>query len=223
MLSASISITQMTQRFSRPLGTHALAALLLLLGDNSLRAAEPAPEKPAAEAPAAEKPAAQPPAGGDRKIEMAGGKLKMTAPANWQRKKPQNQIIEHEFAVPPAEDDSEDGRVTIMGAGGSVDANIERWVGQFTQPDGSATKAKTSKLKVGDDEVHIVDISGTFNDTRGPFSGTPAVERKKYRMLSAIVTTKKFGNYFVKFAGPQRTVAENEKAFEAMLQGLETK
>ena len=60
--------------------------------------------------------------------------------------------------------DTEDGRLTIMGAGGSIEANIDRWYGQFKQPDGSSTKdkAKVSKSKVAGQTVHMVDISGTF-------------------------------------------------------------
>ncbi len=40
------------------------------------------------------------------------------------------------------------------GQGGSTEANIERWMGQFEQPDGSSTKdrAKKSETKAGDSE-----------------------------------------------------------------------
>ncbi len=156
-------------------------------------------------------------------IVLGGGKLRMKAPAKWQRKKPQTQIVEHEFAVPAAEGDKADGRMTIMGAGGGVEANIDRWYGQFTQPDGGNTRdrAKVKKIKVAGQEVHLVDISGTFKDQRGPIA--PAVERPKYRMLAAIIVTPGQGNYFVKFYGPQRTVSENEKAFVNMIDGLEYK
>ncbi len=52
----------------------------------------------------------------------------------------QTRIVEHEFAIPAAEGDKADGRFTIMAAGGSVDANIDRWYAQFSQPDGGSTK-----------------------------------------------------------------------------------
>jgi hypothetical protein len=160
---------------------------------------------------------------GDHAITIADGKLKLRAPDGWKRKKPQSSIIEHEFVVPAAAGDSPDGRVTVMGAGGSVDANVDRWIGQFSQPDGKSTKerATTKKIKAAGEDVHLVDISGTFKDQLGPLA--PAVERPKYRMLSAIITTKKSGNYFVKFYGPERTVADNEKAFVTMIERLESK
>ena len=71
------------------------------------------------------------------------------------------------------------------------------------------------------EDVHLVDISGTFKDQRGP--AAPAVERPKYRMLAAIVATKSAGQYFIKFYGPERTVTEHEKGFLSMIDGMERK
>lgn len=156
-------------------------------------------------------------------IAMAGGKLTLQAPETWVRKAPQTRIVEHEFAIPAAKGDAADGRLTVMGAGGSVEANIDRWYAQFTQPDGGSTRdrAKVKQIKAGGQDVHLVDISGTFKDQRGPMA--PAVERPKYRMLAAIVTTKDAGNYFLKFYGPERTVTDNEAAFVKMMEGLQQK
>lgn len=156
-------------------------------------------------------------------LNLAGGKLQLKAPATWTRKQPQTAIVEHEFAIGASKGDSADGRLTVMTAGGGVDANIDRWFGQFTQPDGGSTRdrAKIKKLKIAGEDVHLVDLSGTFKDQRGPVA--PAVERPKYRMLGAIIATKSLGNYFIKFYGPERTVADNEKAFVTMIEGLERK
>jgi len=156
-------------------------------------------------------------------IALAEGKLRLKAPESWLRKKPQSMIVEHEFAAPAAEGDTTDGRLTIMAAGGSVEANIDRWISQFSQPDGGDTKqhSKTKKIQVAGEDVYVVDISGTFRDQRGP--GAPAVERPKYRMLAAIIATKSLGNHFVKFYGPEQTVAKHEKGFQTMIEGLEKK
>jgi hypothetical protein len=130
-----------------------------------------------------------------------------------------------EFSIPASKDDAAEGRMTVMAAGGTIDANIDRWYGQFTQPDGSSTKdaAKRKKIEAAGETIHLVDISGTFKDQKGPFA--PAVEREKYRMLAAIVTSKKSPrtNYFLKFYGPRRTVADHEQAFVDMLEGLRRK
>jgi hypothetical protein len=150
---------------------------------------------------------------------MELGKLRLVAPENWQRKEPSVRIIAYEFAAPAAKGDDTPGRMTVMAAGGSIEANIQRWYDQFTQPDGESTakRAKTQKKKIGDHTVHIVDISGTYKDQRGPFA--PAVNRDGYRMLGVIIEAPD-ANYFVKFYGPARTVAEHERAFLAMIEGL---
>ncbi|REK12277.1 MAG: hypothetical protein DWQ37_12515 [Planctomycetota bacterium] len=156
-------------------------------------------------------------------MSLAGGKLELEAPADWVRKQPRTRIVEYEFEIPAAEGDQNDGRLTVMSAGGGVEANIERWYGQFKQPDGGSTKeqAKVEKIAVADQEVYLVDISGTFSDRRGPFA--PAVERPDYRMLAAIIPTAGGGDQFIKFYGPAKTVAENQQAFRKMIDGLKTK
>jgi len=153
-------------------------------------------------------------------VKLARGAFTLKAPGEWKKVKPRVRIIEHEFSIPAAEGDERAGRMTIMGAGGSIEANIKRWFGQFSQPDGGSTeeRADVEEKTIAGQKVHIVDVAGTYNDKRGPFA--PGVKRPKYRMLAAIVETKGKGNYFLKFYGPQKTVAANEKAFEAMVNSL---
>ena len=159
-------------------------------------------------------------------ISLADGKITFAQPKEWTKKNPKSQIIEYEMEAPSSEGDKETGRITFMGAGGDVEANITRWIGQFEQPDGSSTKekTKTQKLSVSNQEVHYVDISGTYKDTPGgPFAGGKTVMREKYRMLGAIIVTKNAGRYFVKFYGPEKTVKDNEKVFQDLVNSLEVK
>ena len=149
------------------------------------------------------------------------GKLSMVTPKDWVRKKPRVRIIAYEFAAPAAKGDKIDGRLTVMSAGGTIDANLDRWYGQFTQDDGGDTKklAKLEKKKIAGQTVHLVNIAGTYKDQRGPF--TKAVYRKKFRMLAAIVETKR-GNLFIKFYGPKKTIAKHEKAFQQMIEKIKS-
>ena len=161
----------------------------------------------------------------DDKIAVAEGKLVVTAPAGWQRKRPESGIVEHEFAIPKAEGDDADGRMTVMGAGGSVDANIDRWLGQFLNAEGeklTKEKAKIEKKKIAGEDVVLVDIAGTYVD-KPPFAPGSGTQRKNYRMLAGVVTTKQHGNYFFKFYGPEKTVEANEDAFVKMIESLEKK
>ena len=165
------------------------------------------------------------PAGGAA-FTVADGKLAFTAPKGWTKKQPRSRIIEVEFEIPAAKGDENTGRFTVMGAGGDIQANIDRWYGQFEQPGGGdpKDKAKVEKLTVAGKTVHYVDLAGTYKDApAGPFAGGKTIKRENYRMLAAIVETKEAGNYFLKFYGPKATVAENEKAFKEMLDSLRVK
>lgn len=157
-------------------------------------------------------------------MDLANGKLPVAVPADWKPPKAlRSSIIEKEFAVAPVEGDEIPGRLTMMRSGGSLEANIERWFGQFTQPDGKATKdvAKVTKKKINEQDATIVDISGSFKETMGggPFSGGKTVVREDYRMLGGIVQTPA-GQYFFKLYGPAKTIAAAEPGFMKMMDSV---
>jgi hypothetical protein len=161
---------------------------------------------------------------GDRAVSLGDGKLTLNAPEGWTKKQPASRIIEAEFATPPAKGDETPGRLTAMGAGGSVEQNVDRWVAQFVGEGGAAAKPKLDKVTVGGAEVHVVDLSGTYKDTPGgPFAGKAPVMRENYRMLGAIIQTKDAGNYFLKLYGPKATINEAEKGFHEMVKSLKVK
>lgn len=152
---------------------------------------------------------------------VSDGKLEFTAPANWTKKEPASRIVEVEFAVPPAKGDEMPGRLTAMGAGGSIQSNIDRWVND--QFGGTATP-KRDKANVSGADIEIVDLSGTYKDSPGgPFAGGKTIMRDNYRMLGAIIQTKDRGNYFLKLYGPKATIDENEKGFQDMVKSLKVK
>ena len=185
---------------------HRLCRIVLALGCSAVSAAALA--QPAAVAPAA--------------FTIAGDSLSLEAPAGFERVRPKSMMVETEFAI-PSEGDAPAGRMTVMGAGGTVQANVDRWAGQFTQPDGGDTKDKvsTKKLEIAGCQVTMVDITGTFLDQPGgPFAGGQTVQRPDYRMLAAIVATPEAGNYFLKFYGPAATVERHAAGFQKMLEGM---
>lgn len=155
---------------------------------------------------------------------LARGAITLKVAESWEKpKKARSRIIESEFSVPAAKGDKVPGRLTMMRSGGSLKQNIDRWIGQFTQPDGKPTKdvAKVTEKKVHGQEVTVVDISGTFKETMGggPFAPGKTVVREDYRMLGGIAQTAA-GQYFFKLYGPKTTVAEAEKAFNQMIDSI---
>jgi len=156
----------------------------------------------------------------DRTIRLAGGALTLVAPKSWEKKTPRFRIIQYEFSVPGPDKETPAARITIMGAGGSIDANIDRWKTQFSKV--GTFKRKEAKIK--GQTVTTVDLRGTYRDRPGgPFSGAPEKLRPDYRMLGVIIATKHRGQYFIKLIGPERTLAKQDEAIEAMLKTLTLK
>ena len=103
------------------------------------------------------------------------------------------------------------------GQGGSVDANLKRWIGQFEAPGGGPADkaAKISKSTLQGLPVTRIDLSGTYKPSGGPMM-QPGAPRPGYRLLGAIVEGPQ-GAVFFKFTGPAKTVAAQQSAFEKLL------
>jgi hypothetical protein len=143
--------------------------------------------------------------------------ITLTAPAGWQRMPPSSSFVAAEFALPRAEGDDANGRLTISTAGGTVEANIDRWKGQF---DAQAKQAPPEEIDVAGLKVTLVDLSGDFSDQRGPFA--PAVERPGYRMIAAIVPVE--GQlHFIKATGPQKTIASHADKLHEFIRTVQRK
>ena len=110
---------------------------------------------------------------------------------------------------------AEDGRLTVTTAGGSVEDNVSRWRGQFSQ---QLDKESQEQLKVQDVEVTLVDFTGTYNDQRGNFS--QLAESPNYRMLGAIFSVDG-GLHFIKLYGPEKTIAARADEFRGFVQSLQ--
>ncbi len=101
------------------------------------------------------------------------------------------------------------------GQGGSVEANIARWSGQFASPDGKPAAAKVTQSTVHGLPVTRMDITGTYTATGGA-AMTSQAPKAANRMLAAIVEGPG-GNLFIKFSGPAKSVAAQVAAFDGLL------
>ncbi len=92
------------------------------------------------------------------------------------------------------------------GGGGGVDANVQRWLGQFA----TTTESKTEQVDAGGKKVTFVNASGTYND--GPPMGAKT-PKENYTLLGAIVPTED-SNVFIKLTGPKEAVAKLAEGFK---------
>ncbi len=157
----------------------------------------------------------------------ASGELRYKVPAGWMTEHPTSGMRAAQYKLPKTEGDAEDASLVLYyfgaGQGGSVQANIDRWIGQMVQTDGTSSKdrAKTETLTVNGLKVTTLDLSGTFTAEMSPGSGT-ANNKSNYRLMAAVVETPK-GAYFAKLIGPEKTVAHWNQAFLDYVNSFEFK
>jgi hypothetical protein len=148
-----------------------------------------------------------------------GGELRLnavtlTVPKGWGRKQARSSFIQAEFMLRRAEGDDADGRLTVSEAGGSIEANIERWQGQFG---GATDNSHQEVIDVNGIKVTLVDLSGDYLDQPGPFA--PAVKRSGYRMVAGIIPVN--GQlHFVKAVGPHKTIQAHAEAIRAFIRSV---
>jgi hypothetical protein len=106
-----------------------------------------------------------------------------------------------------------------MGAG-SVEKNLERWYGQFEQPDGRPSKevAQTTEKTVADMKVTRVDVGGRYVAEVRP-GGGQRHDVANARMLAAIVDAPD-GAYYFKLVGPDPTVKAVAADFDSMIDSV---
>ena len=136
-----------------------------------------------------------------------------TVPKAW-IPKPHSQMLLAEFAIPKAEGDQQDGRLTVSQAGGTLDDNINRWKGQFSK---KLDKEEQKTIDVGGVKVTLLDFSGTFDDSRGMMG--PTVTRPDYRLLGAIFENDGRLN-FIKCYGPAKTIAARADEIKEFIKSL---
>ena len=155
-------------------------------------------------------PPVAPPAQGGAGADEAT--LTWKVPARWQSAPNTSSMRLATYRVPRAAGDPADGDLSIVRAGGTPDANADRWIAQF---DPAAQKtAKRSARKVAGLDVLVVDVQGTYG---GGMGGDGA--HTGWALLGAIVSTPDT-SYFFKLTGPAKTVAAARPDFDALVKSF---
>ena len=153
--------------------------------------------------------------------------LHFKAPPEWIVEKPSSAMRLAQYKLPKAEGDNEDASLVLYffgtNQGGSVQANLERWITQMEQPDGRSSEAiaKQEILTVNHLKVATIDLSGTYIAETAPGSSVRH-NKPDFRLRAAVIETPK-GTHYVKLVGPSKTVRRWDKAFNAYLQSFEFK
>ena len=83
----------------------------------------------------------------------------------------------------------------------------------------------TRRKQIDKTTAHIVELEGTFKESMGggPFAPGPTKKLENYAMLGAILELADGSTVFIKMTGPKNVVAEEKKAFLAMIDGLKNR
>jgi hypothetical protein len=128
------------------------------------------------------------------------------------------------YTIPAAAGDADGGECVVYyfgpGQGGSVEANIDRWIQQFHAPDGGPADklAKRGTKTVNGIPVTTLDLTGTYLFRAFPMAPN-ATPKPGYRMLAAIAQGKDAPVFF-KLTAPKKTAGAAEADFWKMIESL---
>lgn len=146
-------------------------------------------------------------------VEFQVGAFFFHRPVEWKWVNPESSMRKAELEVPGTGGAAE---VTFFhfgkGQGGSVQANLQRWLGQFEEPI-EELDAKQAEQKAGETDVTMIQAKGTF---LSGMPGGPATALKDYALLGAILQDAD-GDVYVKMTGPAATVEAAAEEFEKMI------
>ncbi len=151
--------------------------------------------------------------------------LHYKTPEGWIAEASPSKMRVAQFKLPKSEGDSEDASLVLYyfgpQQGGSVQANVERWIGQMKQPEAEPTKPKTETMTINGLKITMVDAVGTYTAETSPGSGT-FHNKTGFRLLAAVIETPK-GPYFVKLVGPARTLGRWERSYMDFVRSFDFK
>jgi len=153
------------------------------------------------------------------------GPFTLAPPKEWNEKPITSSMRSAQFTWSEKSGEQAELIVYYFGEGGAggVEANLERWLGQISQPDGKPSKdiAKIERTKIANQEATIVSVAGRLTTQQMP--GGPAPVDMADAMLLAAIVNSPTGPYYFKATGSKKTVEANNARFRAMLASMKLK
>ena len=145
--------------------------------------------------------------------------LTYEAPDGWNAEESPSRMRLAQWELPGASGEGAEAIIFFFGegGGGGVDANLDRWFGQFEQPDGSSTRAGAtiSHRESEGLKLTIADMRGTYVAPVRPGS-SERHNKPRQRMIAAVVEGSG-GPWFVRVLGAEATVARWESSIDSFL------
>ncbi|MCA9053377.1 MAG: SMP-30/gluconolactonase/LRE family protein [Planctomycetaceae bacterium] len=153
--------------------------------------------------------------GETEKVDLKG--LTLNVPKAWEKQQPSSNLRLGQFSIPAADGDAEAAELAVFPPfGGTVRANVDRWIQQF---EGQGRQMKASQGSCDQGKYVLVELTGTYKKPFGPPFLQQTQPAENYKMLGVILTSKDGGNYFLKLTGPKGTVAATADSFRKSFGG----
>jgi hypothetical protein len=147
------------------------------------------------------------------------GGLSFPTPAEWQSRQPSSSMRLAEYGVPGSGGEASLVIFRFPG-GGSAQANIDRWVGQFQGAEQS-NGGKGPAIQTFERDGLVLtslDVTGNYEGAQMP--GAPAQPPIDDARLLALVVEGKGDPYFLKLQGPGATIGEWADAWAAIVASI---
>jgi len=159
------------------------------------------------------------PAGEDAgapEVEVAGGKpgtrvkqltgIRFDVPTAWDEQ-PESEFYEAKYLI--ASDEGE-MMLTLTTMGGGIEANLQRWVGQFQLDSGDRPRRDT--LSIDGAKSQWLDVRGTFRSQVGSTPGP----HQDWRLLGVAIPMSR-RPFLLKLVGPRAAVSSFEDEFRGFV------
>lgn len=158
-----------------------------------------------------EAPVHEPPAAAES---LTVANFSFTPPAGWMPHPPSNSMRLAELHVANA--DGAPSVAVFSAAGGDVEMNITRWIGQFSNPGVDVVSGRET-MTIAGETVHTVEMSGEF---RGMGTSAPQPDTM---MRAAIIEQTSGQHLFVKMTGPIGHMKTLTDDWNALVNSLQTR
>ncbi len=146
---------------------------------------------------------------------LVKGQLNYEAPESWSKVDPTSSMRLDEYVV-----DSKSNTVTSVyffdGMRDAVEANLQRWKGQFKDDD-ARNLIQKKQYNRRELPLTIYHLTGTYLEKLDPMDPQSAIkEIGDYALLAAVVEMKN-GTWFFKMLGPKAVVETNRASFDQLI------
>jgi len=145
--------------------------------------------------------------------------ITFSAPSHWKNLEASG-MRQAQFRLPPVSGDSAEGEVNVYyfgpKSGGGVEANLQRWIGQMTLPEGGQAQRET--FTADGMNAHLVSLNGTYKSGGGRPMGGGGKPLPGYRLVGVVLEGPQ-GSLFFKLTGPEATAKVMEGDLMKMVRG----